>query len=157
MQKSEFRYAFISEIWAPKEAIYASEPFLALRHASGVFAHRTITGYRESYDATKQLREFCRGCAAKMLPHWPQAPALFLEWCATGTAELTSDIWAATTNTDPGMPRLIVQSALWAQEEDDFRELRDYILQGAEWTAQVLHDVEPVRDEFNRLISNGFE
>ena len=154
--KSEFRYSFVSDDYLTG-VVVASEPFLALRFASGVFAHRTITGYRESYDATRQLREFCRWCAAKMLPHWPQAPALFLEWCATGTAELTSDIWAATTNTDPGMPRLIVQSALWAQEEDDFRELRDYILQCAEWTAQVLHDVEPVRDEFNRLIANGFE
>lgn len=157
MQKSEFRYSFVGDDYITG-VVVASEPFLALRHASGVFAHRTITGYRESYDATQQLREFCRWCAAKMLPHWPQAPALFLEWCATGDANLDQDLWVATRVTPPADgPCLVVQSALWVHSSNYACALLDNVKDCSDWTVDVLHDVEPVRDEFNRLIANGFE
>ena len=156
--KSEFRYSFVSETDGSSGVVVASEPFLALRFASGVFAHRTITGYRESYDATRQLREFCRWCAAKMLPHWPQAPALFLEWAAENDSALAGQI---ARELDANPPRFgvsdVLQMALNAQVCERSHHLVICTWECAFGASKVLHDVEPVRDEFNRLIANGFE
>lgn len=159
MQKSEYRYAFADQLSATR-SIYADEPFVALRYATGVWAHRLIGGHRQMYDATSSLRSHCRWCAGEMIHRWPGAPALFLEWCATGDKSMEYDTKAALDHYPPESKDIysVILCALNAQEPMmDDNAIWWRTIETTTAAIRVFGHVEPVRDEFNRLIANGFE